>query len=98
MHVSEEPMADDRSSHLMKELKARQRAKRLPCFLCGQAIDYSLVYPDPMSFSYEHIKPWSTHPELRFDPGNGASSHLDCNKRRGDRAPAPSLGLLSEVW
>lgn len=91
-------MADDRSSHQMKGLKAKQRAKRLPCWLCGQSIDYSLPSSDPESFSYDHIKPWSTHPELRFDPGNGASAHLRCNKARGNGDPSPSLGLRSEEW
>ena len=91
-------MADDRSSYLMKQLKANQRAKRLGCWLCGQPIDYSLDRDDPESFSYDHIKPWSTHPELRFDPANGQSAHLRCNKSRGNGDPSPGLGLLSEVW
>lgn len=91
-------MADDRSSPLMKKLKANQRAKRLGCWLCGQPIDYSLPHTDPESFSYDHIKLWSTHPELRFDPTNGASAHLRCNKARGDRDPSPELGPASEEW
>ena len=91
-------MADDRSSHQMKRLKADQRAKRKGCWLCGQAIDYSLPSDDPESFSYDHIKPWALFPDLRFDPANGESAHLRCNKARGSRDPSPGLGLLSEVW
>ncbi|MFI2568905.1 HNH endonuclease [Cellulosimicrobium funkei] len=88
---------DDRSSKAMKKLKADQRAKRLPCWLCGQDIDYDAPHDDPESFSYDHAKPWATHPELRLDPGNGRSAHLRCNKARGTRDPRPSLGLLSRV-
>jgi hypothetical protein len=86
---------DDRSSKAMKKLKRDQRAKRLPCWLCGQPIDYEAAPDEPESFSYDHAKPWSTHPELRLDPGNGRSAHLRCNKSRGNRDLKPSLGLLS---
>lgn len=88
----------NRSTRLMRKLKAAQRAKRLPCWLCGQPINYSLPHDDPNSFSYDHIEPWSTHPDLRFDPANGASAHLRCNKSRGNRKPSPGLGLLSQQW
>jgi HNH endonuclease. len=88
-----------RSGRRWSRLKAEQRAKRLPCWLCGQPIDYS--QPDPNhgdAFSVDHEKPWSSHPELREDPANLRSAHQRCNKRRGDRAPSPGLGSLSEQW
>ena len=83
-----------RAKHLAKE----QRAKRLPCWLCGLPIDYTLPPDDDMAFSVDHVKPWSTHPELREDPGNLASAHARCNKQRGNKAPPPSLGLMSREW
>lgn len=89
-------MASSRATRLMRKIRAAQRAKRLPCWLCGQAIDYAAPPDDPDSFSYDHIRPWSTHPDLRYDPANGASAHLRCNKARGNRDPRPSLGLRSE--
>lgn len=88
----------DRSDYRMREIKKRQRAKRMPCHICGEAIDYGAPRGDPRSFSYDHIKPWSTHPELRFDPSNGASAHLKCNQRRGNRDLRPGLGFVSEEW
>lgn len=88
----------DRSTRLMRHIKAGQRAKKLPCWLCGQPIDYSADPQDGNAFSYDHIKPWSTHPDLRYDPANGASAHNKCNKARGNRPPSPGLGLLSEKW
>lgn len=79
------------------KLKAEQRSKRLPCCLCGQAIDYSLKHPDPGSFSVQHHKDWHTHPELREDPANLGSAHLGCNSSAG-RDGKPSIGATSEPW
>lgn len=74
------------------------KAQRLPCWLCAQPIDYDLPPDDVMAFSVDHIKPWSTHPELREDPGNLAPAHARCNKQRGAKAPPLGLGLLSRQW
>ena len=66
--------------------RAALRAKRMPCWLCGKPIDYSLPYidpttgkPDPRTFSADHVDPvgrgGSNHGELR-------AAHLGCNKKR----------------
>ena len=86
-----------RSSRRFKQLSAEQRAKRLPCCLCGQAIDYTLEWPDTGSFSVQHFKDWHTHPELREDPANLGSAHLGCNSSAGQHGK-PSVGALSESW
>jgi 5-methylcytosine-specific restriction endonuclease McrA len=83
-----------RGQRLARELKAQHR----PCWLCGQAIDYSLPPDDDMAFSVDHIKPWSTHPELREDFANLAAAHQKCNKQRGNKPPPLGLGLLSRQW
>lgn len=93
-------MASDaagRSSRRFERLKRNLRAERRPCCICKQPIDYSLVWPDEGSFSVEHIKPWSTHPELREDPSNLDAAHLGCNSARGRRSK-PSLGHTSREW
>jgi 5-methylcytosine-specific restriction endonuclease McrA len=88
-----------RSTALWRRLKAQQRAKRLPCWLCGMPIDYSLKYPDPGSFTVDHVRSWVNHPELREDPGNLVSAHASCNWAKGDREQfAPDLGNLSTRW
>lgn len=87
-----------RNTRRMQLLKREVRARRDPCWLCGQAIDYTLPHDDPHAFSVDHIKPWSTHPELREDPANLAAAHASCNKSRGNRTPPPSLGLRSRDW
>lgn len=83
-----------RAKRLAKDLRARHDG----CWLCGEPIDYTLPPGADWSFSVDHIKPWSTHPELREDPANLAAAHSLCNKRRGN-GPAPlGLGLLSRTW
>lgn len=82
-----------------RRLSAEVRAKRRPCCLCGQPIDYSLKHPDPGSFSVQHIKDWHTHPELREDPSNLDAAHLGCNGSDGARPEGmAALGPMSEEW
>jgi 5-methylcytosine-specific restriction endonuclease McrA len=90
--------AKARHSRRGQRLARELRAKRLPCWLCGEAIDYTLPHDDDMAFSVDHIKPWSTHPELREDPANLAAAHQKCNKQRGSKPPPLGLGLLSRQW
>jgi len=87
-----------RSGGRWRDLKANQRAKRLPCWICQQAIDYRLHYPHEDSFSVDHFKHRSTHPHLAEDPANLRSAHLRCNKSRGDRDSQPDLGDIAGVW
>ncbi len=88
-----------RSTSTWRRLKAAQRAKLLPCWLCGQPINYDLAWPDPQSFSADHDKPHSRHPELREDPANLRSTHLLCNQIKGAREhSAVVLGSLSDSF
>ena len=87
-----------RSGRRWTRLKEEQRAKRLPCWLCGQPIDYALDKSDEDSFSVDHELPLSTHPHLAEEPSNLRSAHLRCNKRRGNRKPQPTIGAPSENW
>lgn len=92
-------MANRGSTRLWKQVAANQRAKRLACFLCGQPIDYTLHWPDPASFSADHVKPYVNHPELRTDPGNVVSTHLLCNQKKGSSEHFQAgLGELSEEF
>lgn len=92
-------MAAGRSGRRWKRLAAEQRAKRLPCCWCRQPINYEAADPNaPDAFSVEHRLPISTHPHLAEEPSNLDSAHQRCNKRRGNRAPTPTLGALSEAW
>lgn len=83
---------------LKDNLLVSSRSQQRPCILCGQPIDYSLTSDHPEAFSVEHIKAWSTHPELREDPSNLAPSHSRCNKSKGARQNVPELGATSREW
>lgn len=63
------------------------RSRREPCHICKKPIDYSLRYPNPMSFSVEHIKPRHLYPDLIFDVTNMAAAHLECNVRNQGKNP-----------
>lgn len=77
---------------------------RLPCWLDGEPIDYSLPKDHPDSWSWDHAVPLSkgrTVAEVRalaLDPGNFRSSHLACNKRRGNDDPHIPIGTPSRQW
>lgn len=82
-----------------QRLKANLRMERRPCCLCGQPIDYSLAWPDPGSFSVEHLRPWSLDPAGREDPANLGASHLGCNSSRQTKEIGEvTLGDTSESW
>ncbi len=49
------------------------------CWLCGGWIDPELVWPDPMSGSFDHYDPVADGGD---NLGPGAASHLDCNRKR----------------
>lgn len=92
-----------RTSRRFRRLAANLRTQRRPCCICHEPIDYQLRWPDPGSFSVEHIKPWSTHPHLREDPANLDAAHLRCNSARGRRTRttadlARGLGQRSRQW
>lgn len=82
--------------------KLREQVKREEpiCWLCGEPFDYRLKWPEPMSFSVDHIKPAKTYPELREVRGNLHAAHLVCNQKRRlgkTRQPRPKPGLSLTV-
>ena len=82
-----------------EKLRAQIKARREPCCRCGQAIDYSLPYPNPDCFSVDHYPhPLATHPHLAWDPGNLHAAHLVCNQSARAQAVGPGLGTPSEDW
>ena len=88
-----------RFNKLRSQFYDRCRRKRLPCWLCGQPIDYD-VDPGttPDSLTLDHRIPVSKRPDLQEDPGNFEPAHLSCNTRRGDADPHQSIGMLSRKW
>ena len=67
----------------------RDRHRRLiarhepPCALCGQPIDYTLRWPDPMSFVVDHRTPLNRGGQDIID--NKQPAHRSCNRAKSDR-------------
>jgi 5-methylcytosine-specific restriction endonuclease McrA len=70
----------------------------LPCWLCGQAIDYEAPADDPNAFTVDHVKPLSLHPDLAEVESNQRAAHRRCNVGRGNRPPQLDIGEPSRCW
>jgi len=69
--------------------RARHRATRSACAICGEAIDYTLQWPDPRSFVVDHIIPIAKGGAHTFD--NTQPAHADCNSKKRARLVAPII-------
>lgn len=78
------PRGPGRDGRPWRRAKERIRRTQNICHLCGTPIDPTLTWPDPMSFSVDHVEPYSLRPELARDPNNLAAAHLSCNSRKGN--------------
>jgi 5-methylcytosine-specific restriction endonuclease McrA len=81
-------------SEALAYVKALGRRRRSPCYICGQRIDYDLVYPHPDSCSVQHVKSRHLFPHLTWDRSNWEPAHLTCNKAAGTGATT-TLGLTT---
>ncbi len=90
--VGEHRTAFDRNK---KKIYATQKL----CGICGQPVDFSLRYPNPMSKTVDHIIPINRggHPS---DLANLQLAHLSCNRQKSDKvlqetSPPASEGIIS---
>lgn len=67
--------------------RARIKATRANCHICGVAIDYTLKWPDPMCFVVDHKIP--LHKGGTDSMGNKAAAHNTCNSKKRARLVAP---------
>lgn len=68
---------------------------------CGQLIDLTLQWPDPMSGTANHIIPVSDlewDDPLTYDQNNLESMHLVCNQRLGDGKQRSATHPTSRNW
>lgn len=55
----------------------------LNCSICGEPVDLTVLWPDPLSKSIDHVVPIARGGI--HDPTNCALAHLGCNIAKGDR-------------
>lgn len=96
-------MGDGLTSRRYRKLRTAFRADGAtadaPCWICRQAIDYGIAWPDPQSWELDHLYPRSTHPQHAEDPANFRHSHKACNASRGNTLTlANDLGSPSRNW
>ena len=67
-----------------KRNRKRIFATQSVCGICGQPVDFSLKFPDPMSKCIDHIIPINKggHPS---DISNLQLAHLCCNRQKSDK-------------
>lgn len=86
-----------RRRKLAESFKATCCARRLPCHLCGEDIDYAAPKGSPTSFEADHYYPLATHPHLAFIPANLRPSHSKCNRSRGADV-MPTSQWVKPAW
>lgn len=74
-----------RSGRPYRRARATLKAKRLPCHICGQPIDYELPGSHPMGFVMDHVIPLAFNGDP-LKPSNLAAAHSSCNGRKGTKA------------
>lgn len=89
-------MANPRNGRPYRRLCAAQRALGLPCWLCGQDIDYQADARHRLSFTVDHAVPLSKGGDL-LNPANARSAHRACNSRRNNRLSIPQA-RASRRW
>ena len=94
-----DPRSTPQWQRLSRQCYERDRARRAPCHICGQPIDYSLA-PSSTRDAYEpdHLRDVNSHPELTLLPENVAASHRRCNRARGKRAGIDNIGNRTRDW
>lgn len=80
-----------------RRVSAIVRARREPCCICGERINYGLKWPDPQSFSVQHLQSRKARPDLVFDVLNCKAAHLDCNQSQGEE-PIITERVTSRRW
>lgn len=78
--------------------KKRIYATQKVCGICGQPVDFSLKFPNPLSPCIDHIIPIDKggHPS---DIDNLQLAHLSCNRAKSDKliVKSNSTGAKAEI-
>jgi 5-methylcytosine-specific restriction endonuclease McrA len=89
-------MGDIRKTRRWQQLRARIRATTpAVCWICGQRINLGLAWPDPESWTLDHIVPIAEG-GAGLDPANLRPAHAACNSKR--RSTAAPRTVTSREW
>jgi len=80
-------MGIKRNSARRDQDRARIRAAKPNCHICGQAIDWDADWLDPMSFVVDHVIPLAKNGPDTL--ANKAAAHRSCNSKKRARIVAP---------
>lgn len=69
-----------------------------PCGICLEPIDYTLRFPDPMSYEVDHILAIDNDGPDTLD--NKQASHRRCNRAKWNHLPdsGPRIFETSRTW
>ena len=94
------------NGHRRRTLRKRVAARREPCAICGQPIDYNLPAGHPMAYELDEIvSRWKGGSPI--DAKNVQPVHRCCNQQKykderaaqeAKRLEAPSLPKASRKW
>lgn len=76
------------NSHRRNKLRRRVLAEEHTCWLCGQDVDKTLPYLDPMAPEVDEVIPVSLGGSP-YDRDNCRLAHRICNVRRGNGTRQP---------
>ena len=93
--------ATPRSSTARDRHRKAIRRTRPPCGVCGEPIDYTLRYPDPMSYTVDHVVPLAKGGSDELD--NKQAAHRKCNRDKSDTLdyepePAARTFVTARTW
>ena len=78
-----------RNDVVRKRARATIAKTRAACHICGEPINYTLKWPDPMCFVVDHVIPLDKGGADSAD--NLAASHARCNSTKRARLHAPII-------
>ena len=76
------------NGHRRDKVRRRVLAEEDTCWLCGQVVDKSLHYLEPMAPEVDEVVPVSLGGSP-FDRSNCRLAHRQCNQRRGNGTRQP---------
>ncbi|MCM3907595.1 HNH endonuclease [Trueperella bernardiae] len=79
---------------LTKALRRKAKAHNLPCWICGQPIDYTADWRSRWSFTADHVIPIALGGNPR---GELRPAHRACNSRRGDTTNRRQPAIVKPV-